>query len=159
MTDRETIFKALFALTEGVVWNVGPTNSPEWQRFRTRTRRIVLFSDVGDSDQPWLGQAEHAETFTQVSRMPYRRIFQAQWIVYHVAGKQPNSFPTIQNNLILDALQKAIAPRTTDPGYPDERNTLGGLVYHCFIEGEVFKDPGDIDDQGMLIVPIRILVP
>lgn len=159
MSTREEIFEALFDLTKGVVWNVGTANAPEMESFRTRTRRIALFSDVNDSAQPWLGQSEHSETINQVSRMPYKRVLKAQWVVYHVAGKQPKSTPTIRNNLILDALQSAIAPRIADPGYPDERNTLNGLVYHCFIEGEVFKDPGDIDNQGMLVVPISILVP
>lgn len=159
MTSREEIFEALFTLTKDVVWNVGTANAPVYERFRTRTRRIALFSDVNDSAQPWLGQSEHSESFNQLSRMPYKRTFKAQWVVYHVNGKQPNSTPTVRNNQILDALQAAIAPAVTDEGYPDERNTLGGLVYHCFIDGEVFKDPGDIDDQGMLVVPITILGP
>lgn len=159
MSTREEIFSALFALTEGVTWNVGTPTAPVTETFRTRTRRIALFSDVNDSAQPWLGQSEHSETISQISRLPYKRTLKAQWVVYHVAGKQPNSLPTIRNNLILDALQDALAPRVIDPGYPDQRNTLNGMVYHCFIDGEVFKDPGDIDNQGMLVVPISILVP
>lgn len=157
--DRELIFNTLFSLTEGVTWNVGTSNAPIYRSFASRTRRIQLFSDVPDKEQPWLGQSEHSENITQISRMPYKATLNAQWIVYHVAGKQPKATPTSTNNLILDALQNAIAPKVTDEGYPDERNTLGGLVYHCYIEGEVFKDPGDIDNQAMLIVPIKILVP
>lgn len=157
--DREAIFQALFAQTEGVQWNIGTQLAPVMEGFKKRTRRIALFSDVPDKEQPWLGQSEHGESISQVSRMPYKAVLQAQWVVYHVAAKQPNSIPTSRNNQILDALQAAIAPAKTDPGYPDERNTLGGLVYHCYIDGEVFKDPGDIDNQGMLVVPIRILVP
>lgn len=157
--DRELIFSTLFAITEGVRWNIGTQQAPIYQQFNTRTRRIQLFSDVPDKEQPWLGQSEHSENITQISRMPYKAVLGAQWVVYHVTGKQPKAVPTCRNNLILDALQNALAPKVTDPGYPDERNTLGGLVYHCYIEGEIFKDPGDIDNQGMLIVPIKILVP
>ena len=37
--------------------------------------------------------------------------------------------------------------------------TLGGLVHHCFIDGKVFKDPGDLDGQALIIVPITVLAP
>lgn len=157
--NREAIFQALFDLTQGVQWNVGTELAPVLQGFNTRTRRIALFSDVADKQQPWLGQSEHSEQISQVSRMPYKLTLGAQWVVYHVAGKQPNGIPTVRNNQILDALQQAIAPKKTDPGYPDQRNTLGGLAYHCYFDGEIFKDPGDIDNQAMMVIPIKILVP
>ena len=49
-------------------------------------------------------------------------------------------------------------PIPSDPGYP-KRLTLGGLVHHCYIDGSVFKDPGDIDAQAMMVIPILMLVP
>lgn len=159
--SREAVFKALFALTAGVQWNINPVEGdpPEYETFAKRQRRIRLFSDVPSEEQPWLGQAEHAETSQQVTGMPYKRIWAAQWMVYHQAGLQPNAEPTIRNNLIIDALEAALAPKPQDQGFFDERNTLMGLVYHCFIDGEVFKDPGDIDNQAMIVVPIKLLVP
>lgn len=156
---REDIFKALFALTEGVQWNTGTDLAPNMVGFKTRTRRIKLFSDVSNKEQPWLGQAEHGETIEQKSNLPYKQVWQAQWMIYHKAGEDPKSVPTIWNNLIIDALQAAIAPSVTDPGFFDKRNTLSGLVYHCFISGEIFKDPGDIDNQALIIIPIKLLVP
>ena len=56
--------------------------------------------------------------------------------------------------LILDAVQ-ALFPADD----PDRVQTLGGLVHHCFISGKLFKDPGDLDGQALIIVPIKILVP
>lgn len=159
MATREQIFGALFALTAGVEWNIGTDVDPAIETFKTRTRRIKLFSDVAEKDQPWIGQAEHGESCSKNTTLPYRRIFKAQWMVYHQAGKQPKATPAVRNNLILDALELAIAPKPSDPGFLDERNTLSGLVHHCFIDGEVFKDPGDIDNQALMIVPITILVP
>ena len=38
-------------------------------------------------------------------------------------------------------------------------NTLGGLVYWVRIEGKIFKDPGDIDSQTLLIVPLVVEMP
>lgn len=156
---REQVFGALFALLDGVQWDVGTEGQPDIRTFKTKTRRIKLFSDVTDKEQPWIGQAEHGETFTKNTTLPYRRVFKAQWMVYHQDGKQPKSEPTVLNNLIIDALESATAPKPSDPGFLDDRNTLSGLVHHCYIDGEVFKDPGDIDNQALIVVPITLLVP
>ncbi len=157
--SREEVFKALFALSSGLTWNIGTVDDPVLQGFSTRTRRIKLFSDVGKGSQPWLGQAEHNESSRQTSGKPYSRTWTAQWMVYHRAGDNPGFEPTIWNNLILDAVELAVAPQVADPGFFENRNTLFGKVYHCYIDGEVFKDPGDIDNQALLIVPFTILVP
>lgn len=157
--SREQVFLALFGLTQGVQWNVGTELDPVMVGFATRTRRIKLFSDVSTAEQPWLGQAEHDEDVEQKSNLPYKRTWKAEWMIYHQAGNTPDYEPTIWNNLIIDQLEKAIAPKPTDPGFLDERNTLSGLVYHCFISGKIFKDPGDIDNQALIIVPIVMLIP
>lgn len=153
--SREQVYSALFALSEGVQWNVGTADEPEMKGFMERTREIKLFSDVSTECQPWFGQAEHGESSTQKTGLPYKRVWGVDWIVYH-KGPSPRA---IWNNLIIDALETALAPKPTDPGFFEERNTLSGLVVHCFIEGEIFKDPGDIDGQAMIVIPIKVLVP
>lgn len=158
--SREQVFRRLFGRGAAATWNVADEGQPDDIRgFKTTTRRIKLFSDVPAAEQPWFGQAEHGETIEQKSNTPYKQSWKAQWMVYHKAGDIPGYEPTIWNNLILDALMLAMAPTTDDPGYLDRRNTLSGLVHHCFVSGEVFKDPGDIDNQALLIIPITILVP
>lgn len=153
--DREAIYSTLFALTANVTWDRGDGA----ETFVTRTRRLALFSDVPDAEQPWLGQAEHSEYQTQQSGMPYKHILEASWMVYHKDGEQPGSVPTILGNLIITALEKVLEPVVQDPGFFERRNTLQGLVYHCFVDGTILKDPGDIDKQALLVVPIKLLVP
>lgn len=154
MTPREPVFKALFELAESIKWELDGTE----RTWVTTGRRVKLFSDVTSSQQPAIFQAEHLEASSQVTRMPYKRTWEASWIIYRHSS-DPNEVPAIETNLILDAVEKAMAPKPSDIGFLDERNTLGGLVHHCFIDGTLFKDPGDIDDQGMIVVPIRLLVP
>lgn len=153
---RNQIYEALFALTAGVTW-LTPA-PPATRTFITRSRRVKLFSDVGALQQPAIYQAEHAETIAEKSNLPYRRIFECKWIVYQRTGADKITAGAVENDQILDALQLAIQPKVADAGFPN-RNTLGGLVYHCFFEGSIFKDPGDIDDQGMMVIPVRLLVP
>lgn len=158
--DREAIFRALFALTAGIQWPADYDEPGGAQRtFATRSRRVKLFSEVPVEQQPWLGQAEHNEEAAQVTSQPYKWKLNAQWFIYHPDAVVQEALPTVTNNLILKAVEDALFPKPYDPGFLDERNTLSGLVHHCFIEGEVFKDPGDIDNQAMLVVPITILVP
>jgi len=159
MPDREAVFLALFALTDGVSFDVNPGGTPNLKTFVTRTRRIALFTDVPSQNQPWFGQAEHNETSSQKTNLPYKREWTAKWVVYHRAADQPDVVPSTWNNQIVTALEEAMAPKLGDRGFLDKRNTLSGLVHHCFIDGEIFKDPGDIDNQAMIVVPIKILVP
>ena len=53
-------------------------------------------------------------------------------------------------NSVLDAIDAALAPSG------EARQTLGGLVSHCRVDGTVMRDPGDLDGDGMVIVPISI---
>lgn len=159
MPTREQVYEAIFALTNGVEWNIGTDLAPVMQGFNTRTRRIALFSDVPSEQQPWIGQAEHDEQSLQTTNLPYIRTWKVRWLIYHRKGDDPSSVPAIWNNLIIDALEAALVPPPQDPGFFDQRNTLSGLVYHCFIDGEIFKDPGDIDNQALIIIPITLLVP
>lgn len=154
MPSREDVFSRLFERVPLVTW--GDPEKPD--RFRTMSRRVKLFSDVDAKHQPACFQAEHNELSAQKSNLPYKRVWEAQWIIYHAVGN-PKAIPAIENSLILDAVEAALAPLPSDPGFLDQRNTLNGLVYHCFIDGTIFKDPGDIDNQGMIVVPIKLLVP
>ncbi|MDR3508428.1 MAG: hypothetical protein P4L64_11070 [Caulobacteraceae bacterium] len=146
MATREDIFTALFALSASASWSTQPSG------FAYRSRRVKLWGDL--PAQPALCQAEHDETVSEVTRLPSRTTLAASWLIYHDVGKDPDAVPASETNLILDAVQSLFP--TNDP---DAVQTLGGLVRHCFISGKIFKDPGDLDGQGLIIVPITILVP
>lgn len=152
--NEELIFATLAERMDRIKWGENDKYS-----MVTKTRRVKLFHEVPADLQPWCGQAEHGTTEAQVTGMPYKSILEATWIIYQADGKDPDAVPTITNNLIIGGVRKALAPLPQDPGYHDKRNTLNGLVYHCFIGGRIFKDPGDIDGQGMITVPIKLLVP
>ena len=146
MTHREAVFQALFALSDGVVWGSPPRG------FAHRSRRVALWSDL--PAQPALCQAEHEEDIEEVTGLPPVATYSASWLIYHDLAKDPDAVPARESNLILDAVQ-ALFPSDD----PDRVQTLGGLVHHCFISGKLFKDPGDLDGQALIIVPIKILVP
>jgi hypothetical protein len=158
MIDEELIFATLFERVADVRWVRSDKPSTQ-HKFITHDRRVKLFSDVPRTSQPACYQAEHATTEGQVTGMSYKTILEANWIVYQCVGADKSMKGAIENNLIIGGIRKALEPRPRDVGFPDKRNTLGSLVHHCFISGRIFKDPGDIDDQGMIVVPIKLLVP
>lgn len=158
--DREAIFRALFALTAEITWPLDYEDPDAGSRsLVVRERRLRLFSDVPVDEQPYLGQTEHDEIASQMTGQPYKWILPVNWVIYHRDGDNPAFAPTITNNLILDAVERVLFPKPNDYGFLEERNTLQGLVHHCYIDGSVFKDPGDIDNQAMMVVPIKLLVP
>lgn len=155
--SREAVFQALAARMDLVLWRrAGGTVDLS---FVTKSRRLKLFSDVSTEQQPACFQAEHDEIAKQVTNLPYRWIWQANWVIYQNTAKDKKVAGAIENNLIIDAVELALAPRPADVGFLDQRCTLGNLIHHCFIDGRVFKDPGDVDDQAMIVVPIKLLIP
>jgi len=149
--DRNAIYDALFEIGAGISWG---TPSETWQY---TSQRLDIWTEC--PAQPAFYQVAHDNDFQQVSGMPYKVELQATWVIYQNAAADKTVQGSRLNNTILDALQAAMEPRP-EAGIPyDNRNTLGGLVYHAFIGGQSFQDGGDLDGQGVMTVPIRILVP
>jgi len=153
---REDIYTSVYALMATVTWVRADTTT---HSFVTMSRRVKLFADVVSAQQPSCFQAEHDEDFQQKTNLPYKAMYPVSWIIFQDTSRDTSISGAIENNLILDAVERTLAPLPSDPGFRDNRNTLGGKVYHLYIGGKVFKDPGDIDGQAMLVVPIKILVP
>ena len=155
--EYEHVFAAVFALADKVVW--GPDGEPTKFKMLTKSRRLKLFNEVPSESQPALYQTEHDEDELPKTGTGGKTILGVSWFIYFTPGGDPSAVPTITANRIMGAVRRALRPITADPGFYDRRNSLGGLVYSVRVEGKVFKDPGDIDNQGLLIVPIRIIMP
>ena len=159
MIDEEPIMYALASLMTNVRWTSTGDATEDTRRFVTVSRRVKLFSDVPSDQQPACFQAEWASEEVQASNMPYKTTLMANWIVFQAVAKDASALGAVENNHILKGIRRVLEPAPTDKGFQDRRNTLNGLVHHCFISGRIFKDPGDIDGQGMLVIPIKLLVP
>lgn len=156
--NRNQIYAALFALAstgEGLpgvpalTWGSGQT-------ILWTSRRVRMFDNL--PSKPALCQLEPSETVTRAVRGdPYRFVLDAEWWVFHNDGaSSDDAIPTIETNDIVDALQACLAP----PAWAnDERQTLGGLVHDCYIEGQIVKVAGDIVGEALICVPIKIMVP
>lgn len=95
---------------------------------------------------------------------PVKRTISSTIVIYGLkdGANTPSGANNAQaGNVILNPLfsvvEAAFAP--DQPSF--NRLTLGGLVSHCWIEGEVYTIPGDIDPSGLAMqtIPVKILIP
>lgn len=157
--NREEISDALLARLQSATFStpLGVNSATTWANNNPTARRFKLFSDVGINDQPALFLVAHDEETTQKGPgIPSRRSLMYSAICYCRAEQGDVGDTFI--NVMLTAIEQVLAPQ---PGFDIATNiqTLGGLVYKCWIKGKIFRDPGDIDNQAMLIVPIEVMLP
>lgn len=142
--DSESIYQALFNRLSGI------------DGFKTTSRRLRHFNNVQPEERPALFVTQGNQTEVPVKGLDAKVELEAEVYIYiHEMDKAIP--PSVQLNQMIDKVRKAIAP-----DFPEmcEHQTLGGLVEHCWIEGtiEVFEAVENmLDDQGIAIVPIRIL--
>lgn len=138
---REQVMVAMFAKVQTLPGYV------------TYSRHLKLFSDVPGDQQPYICMTEHNEGQNpRPVGMPVKLTLRASLVIYFRSDDQAGT--TTMNNL-LDAIDPIFYPDMPLTG----KCTLGGLVDHAWIQGDVFKDPGDLDQQGMIVIPVFITLP
>ena len=140
--SREAIYAALFALAGNAA------------DFQTATRRIKDYSDVDQSTQPALLQVELGEKWNARIGMPPVVTLNCRLFIY-CESNDPTLPVSTQMNTLLDAVTAALAPPLLPHG--PFRQTLGGLVQHAGIAGEVTIAEG-LSGQSEAVIPIEILV-
>jgi hypothetical protein len=154
ITQREPVMVALKALLDAVTFLPTVTGATTWASNSGVGRRLKLWSDVPDTEQPALFIAVHGENDAyQSETLPSKTTITANLFLYFKTN-DPAAVPATDLNYILDGIDAAMAPSPVTG-----KQTLGGLVSHCRREGQVMLDPGDIDGQGLAIIPFKILVP
>jgi hypothetical protein len=138
--DREAIYSALFDLLKGAA------------EFQTASRRLKHWSDVPAADQPALFQAQRREIVEGEPGLPRIHMLHVDAYIYANTGDSDLS-PGEFLNPLLDAIEAALAPNPIT-----NKQQLGGLVEHVWVEGEIETDEGTLGDQGVCIVPIVIKV-
>jgi hypothetical protein len=145
-TTRENAIEALLGLVSSAyAWKLGPV------------RRLKLWSDVPAISRPACFLFEGGqETYSWSDGALPKRILEVKLFVY-LNAKDPSVAGAMILNDVMDALDAAFALAGGDIVLG--RNTLGGVVYHCRIDGKTLKDPGDLDGDALLITPVKLILP
>jgi hypothetical protein len=118
---------------------------------KTFTRRLKHWADVGPEDQPALYMEQTGEQAVPASRQPTKNVLEINLWLY-LQTNEGEVGPII--NPLLDGIEKSLTP-SNDGNYTQ---TLGGLVHHCWIEGQTQIFEGDLGAEAVAIVPVKILV-
>jgi hypothetical protein len=143
---REQISAAFFALVAGAA------------DFTATSRRFVHWDQVNETQMPFLTMLKTGEVRARQSEGLPSLTINAHVFIYLSVGMDPEDVPDTVMNLLLDALDGAVAPSGAD-ALNGNKQTLGGLVSHCYPLGPVFVDTGDIDGKAVAAIPFQILVP
>ena len=137
-TSREQIWNAFFAVLETI------------SAITTCTRRLKHWESVEGSECPAAYLALAGETRIPSHGKPPKIVLEGEIWLYVRTEEQEAA---VAVNPILDAIDKALEP---PPGV--ERFTLGGLVHHCWIEGQTQIFEGNLGDTAVAIIPVKLLV-
>jgi hypothetical protein len=135
--NREPIYAALFAKLSSSY------------TFVTASRRLKHWSDVPPADQPALFLTQERETAATTPGL--NTVWQGRASVYLYAntGENIEIAPSTILNPMVDAIEATLKP---DP--ISNKQTLGGLVQHVWIEGDIQTDEGVLGPQGVVIIPL-----
>lgn len=145
MSDRNAILNAILALFK----NTGT--------FTTASRKFKMWSDVTPQERPALYLLNMAEDRVQDGEHIQALItMEVSVFIYTFSDKSdPEVIPSVQMSTLLDAVDKALTPSPL----MGNKLTLGGLVSHCWIEGKTLIVPGDLEGDGLAVIPLKILIP
>lgn len=147
---RQQVMAAIQAIIAGMTFSAPINGSSTW---KVVSNKLRLFSDVSAEQQPAAFLVTHRELDEYRGLGLLRRRLE---LLVYCYSRSDNSPGTPQLDTMMEAFEAAfIKP----DNFSTNMNTLGGLVYWVRIEGRVFKDPGDIDSQTMLIVPLIVEMP
>lgn len=156
---RSRIKDALLELLVDVVFPSPVNGQTTWAT--PPTRRLKMFNQIDTSMQPALFMTQHREMYrSERAGTPPRRWMEVNlWCFAPTGGPESD----IIGDELLDNMEEGIETvmNRVDDVMRNEL-TLGGLCYYCRIDrsaGLFIRDPGDIDGQALLVLPVGILMP
>lgn len=144
-TSRDSAIEALVGLV---------ASAYAWKS--TPARKLKLWSDVPPAARPACFVFEGGlESYAWSEGAVPKRVIEPKLFIY-LSAKGDTAGASLING-VMDALDRAFALTGGDLGLG--RNTLFATAYSCRIDGKVLKDPGDLDGDALLVVPVRIVLP
>lgn len=146
ITSRESAIGVLVDIVANAYdWKLGPM------------RRLKLWSDVPAANRPACFLFEGGqESYSWNEKGLPKRVIEVRVFVY-LNAKDPGVSGAALINEMMDIFDAAFAPTGSDIALG--RNSLRGSAYQCRIDGKPLKDPGDLDGDALLIVPIKLILP
>jgi hypothetical protein len=149
IATREAISAALFTLLQNATYD---------PPVATFSRKYLSSTDLGTAKMPTVCMLVKDEMAKMSGHgIPIKWVIAAHIFIFvSTSDIDPNNEPETVVNNILDAIELAILPPLQPGVLLGGRQTLGGLVYDCRINGTIERDPGFISGVGAAAIPIEI---
>jgi hypothetical protein len=148
---REVPFGALFNILSTLKGTPAPPAFPNGLIVVSRV--FKLLKDCNDAELPGAYLVCDDELYKSVQGLPPKRTLRADIYLY-CSSPDPNISPDIQLSYGIDAIEAILAP---DP--VTQVQTLGGLVQHAYIAGEIPRYQLPKGQRSAALIPVEILVP
>lgn len=168
---REQIMNALLAQLQTGCGSTFATYSRRFQMYDELIQQITagraptfpalyLYDGVGFG-----GGIDHWDQGKQSVAGPVKRTLMRTVVIYAIKpgsntpdGTDMTSIGASYMNPLIESVENVIEQ---DDNLSFGTNTLGGLVRHCWVEGDGLLIPGDIDQTGLAMqtIPVKILIP
>lgn len=124
--------------------------------FTTYSRRMTLPAQIAPGDLPALMVWEQPERARGATGLPDKRVWVA-WVVLVFINDDPAIAGATIINPMIDAVEDVL--KVDDYGH--NTCTLGQLVHYVRIEGQIIKETGDTDSNGLggAVIPVTIMPP
>lgn len=123
--------------------------------WKTTSRKVKMWTEVPQESRPALyvtmlsdNSAPQSEAVPGMTTLDVT-VFMYLWVY------PDTDVPSTDINDVLDAFDVALAPSPLN----GSKQTLGGLVSHCWKEGVTQIVPGDLDGDAIAVIPLKVLVP
>lgn len=146
MSSRETVYSAVFSVLLEAVTALN---------FKTVSRRVKLWSEVPVDQQPALFQQQVSEesTSAKAPAPPNKNFLRVDIIIYANAGPDSSESVDPQLNAAIDAIERVFP---SDPRQKSLELRLPGII-DCRIHGIIEFGEGNLNGQGIVIIPLRIV--
>jgi hypothetical protein len=148
---RNAVMAKILSMLSGITFSTPINNQNTWAI--APSNNLVLWGSLSPEQQPACYLVTHKETDDYMGNGLSRRRLELGIWCYSRADNTPGA---VDLDTMMEAFESIFA---VQDNYSTGNNTLGGLVYYCRIQGRVFKDPGDLDGQTLLIVPLVVEMP
>lgn len=156
MSDlRNQVKDALANLMQTVVFPEPVNGSATWISV---SRRLKMFNQIDPSAQPACFVVQHTESYVNpgMGTPPIRILTVGLWCFASTKDE------TVIGDSLLDSMLAGIENVFTPDDVMNNELTFGGLCTYAKIDmrsNMLRRDPGDIDGQALLILPVRIMLP
>lgn len=125
--------------------------------FKYTSRRFRNAADQSQVQQPALFLVKHKEQHVKQKLVtPAIRHLYFDAYIFIATGTDQNSTPMDTLDTLIDAIDPVSGGVLAPPaGFAYQ--TLGGLAVDCFIDGDITLVPGDLDGQGLAVIPIKVI--